>query len=455
MCSNQQLAIEAIGLSKCYRIYNKESDRIRDAIPWKKKQLYREFWALTNTSLTLKKGQTLGVIGRNGSGKSTLLQLICGTLTPTTGQLKVTGRIGALLELGSGFNPEFTGLENVRFNAAVLGLKEREINAKLDSILSFADIGDFIHQPVKHYSSGMVVRLAFAVQANIDPAILVVDEALAVGDELFQKKCFSRLEELKQMGTSILLVSHSCSQINQHCDEVLLLHKGKPQLTGDPHRVTAIYQRLAQSDDAEWKRVIAHEEMEQGSLSQGSKDTSSASTVTSISEPDKAYRKSGNAWLDPELKSNSSMVYPSNGVKITSIKAFTIDGNEINTIAHGSPFDIVVRVEPERDFEEIRIGCFIANQNGGRVTGQCEPKTRRGGIAARKDKNLIVKFKFIGGLWPGYYFIGSGVSEPNSSGVFLHRIIDSSVIHVLDIDFVQPIGNTDLSRGEDGEEKVS
>ena len=158
----------------------------------------------------------------------------------TRSTVDVNGRIGALLELGSGFNPEFSGLENVRLNAAVLGLKERDIESKLDDILDFADIGNYITQPVKLYSSGMVVRLAFAVQAHIEPSILIVDEALAVGDELFQKKCFSRLERLKQQGTSILFVSHSCSQINQHCDEVLLLHKGRYRLSGDPHFVTTM-----------------------------------------------------------------------------------------------------------------------------------------------------------------------------------------------------------------------
>ena len=155
------------------------------------------------------------------------MQIVCGTLSPTAGQVKVNGRIGALLELGSGFNPEFTGIENIKMNALILGLSAKKIADKMDQILEFAGIGDFVNQPVKYYSSGMVVRLAFAVQANIDPSILVVDEALAVGDELFQKKCFARLSELKSKGTSILLVSHSCAQINQHCDRAIMLQDGE------------------------------------------------------------------------------------------------------------------------------------------------------------------------------------------------------------------------------------
>ena len=208
-------------------------------------------------SFQLKRGQTLGVVGRNGSGKSTLLQLICGTLTPTTGRVWVAGRIGALLELGSGFNPEFTGLENVYLNGILLGLTKSEINARLDTILEFAGIGDFIHQPVKTYSSGMAVRLAFSVQAHVQPDLLVVDEALAVGDEMFQKKCYTHLEQLKANGTSILLVTHSCPQILQHCDQALLLSGGELKLMGSPKLITSTYQRLNNAPAHEWGSLLA------------------------------------------------------------------------------------------------------------------------------------------------------------------------------------------------------
>ena len=226
MCSKMMddLAVQVYNLSKCYRTYKHPRDRLLQTL-WgrdrrgKPKRFYSDFWALQELSFKLPRGQTLGVVGRNGSGKSTLLQLLCGTLEPTSGKVQVRGRVGALLELGSGFNPEFTGLENVYFNAAVLGLSKVETDKRLDQILAFADIGDFIHQPVKTYSSGMTVRLAFAVQAHINPDVLVVDEALAVGDELFQKKCYAHLERLKEGGTAVLLVSHSCPAIIQHCDK--------------------------------------------------------------------------------------------------------------------------------------------------------------------------------------------------------------------------------------------
>jgi len=450
MFYDNNLAIEATGLSKCYRLYEKPSDRLKQTMPWQRQPLYQEFWALRNVSLTLPQGQTLGVIGRNGSGKSTLLQLICGTLTPTEGKVRVNGRIGALLELGSGFNPEFTGIENVRLNAAVLGLKEREIDERLNAILAFADIGSFVNQPVKHYSSGMVVRLAFAVQAHIDPAILIVDEALAVGDELFQKKCFARLEQLKQRGTSILLVSHSCSQITQHCDQVLLLHKGKPQLTGEPHRITGIYQRLLQASDREWEDVIGSEIAEHetthrtptksGKETTFSTDRSKESETSPITIP----------WMDHNLKSESCITYPAKGIEIESLTVHSTDGREVNTMRHGEPFDIVVVLKPETSFEAIRIGCFIANQNGGRVTGQCIPRQVGKGISTIKDHKLSLSFYFHGGLWPGYYFIGAGVSTTESSGHFLHRVIDKTVIRIIDSDLIQPIGNTDLRRSVRG-----
>lgn len=238
---SSDIAIKVENLSKCYHIYDQPRDRLLQMLARGRKQYFREFWALKDVSLEIKKGDTVGIIGRNGSGKSTLLQMICGTLNPTSGHVQTNGRIGALLELGSGFNPEFSGRENVYLNGTVLGLSTEEIDNCYDEILSFADIGQFIDQPVKTYSSGMVIRLAFAVQSQIDPSILVVDEALAVGDAKFQAKCFGRLRELKEKGTSILLVTHSGEQIVTHCAKALLLDQGQVQLIGEPRTVVNRY----------------------------------------------------------------------------------------------------------------------------------------------------------------------------------------------------------------------
>lgn len=246
---SSEVAIRVEGLSKCYHVYDKPQDRLKQSLLPRISRVfskpprifYREFWALRDVSFEIPKGQTVGIIGQNGSGKSTLLQMICGTLTPTGGRIDVDGRIGALLELGSGFNPEFSGRDNVFMNAALLGLEKAEIENRFDAIARFADIGRFIDEPVKSYSSGMMVRLAFAVQAQIDPDILIVDEALAVGDAKFQAKCFDRLKQLKESGTSILLVTHSSEQIVTHCDSAILLNQGEVLERGDPKNVVNRY----------------------------------------------------------------------------------------------------------------------------------------------------------------------------------------------------------------------
>lgn len=228
------IAISVRGLCKCYQIYDRPNDRLKQSIFPRlqrlirvaQKQYYRDFWALKDISFEVARGETIGIIGRNGSGKSTLLQLICGTLAPTSGSVKTSGRIAALLELGSGFNPDFTGRENVYLNGSILGLKREEIDRKIDDIFAFADIGDFVDQPIKTYSSGMFVRLAFAAQAHVDPDILIVDEALAVGDSYFVHKCMLRFHSLREQGTTILIVSHDATAIKTLCNRAIWIDQG-------------------------------------------------------------------------------------------------------------------------------------------------------------------------------------------------------------------------------------
>lgn len=260
-----EIAIRVSGLSKCYQIYDNPRDRLKQfvvpklcrAIPALRKffltphsalptsqsdpTFYKEFWALKDVSFEIRKGETVGIIGRNGSGKSTLLQMICGTLFPTNGTVETRGRIAALLELGSGFNPEFTGRENVYLNGAVLGLSKEEIDARFDAIAAFADIGDFIEQPVKTYSSGMFVRLAFAIQANVDPEILIVDEALAVGDAYFVHRCMLRFNELQKSGTTILFVSHDANSVRNLCARAIWLIDGGIREEGNASKVVDAY----------------------------------------------------------------------------------------------------------------------------------------------------------------------------------------------------------------------
>lgn len=246
----ESIAINVDNVSKIYRLYNKPSDRLKEALGFSKKKLYQEHYALNNVSFEVRKGETVGIIGTNGSGKSTILKIITGVLNQTQGNVSIQGRISALLELGAGFNMEYTGIENIYLNGTMMGFSEEEINAKMDDILSFADIGDFVHQPVKTYSSGMFVRLAFAVAINIDPEILIVDEALSVGDVFFQVKCYHKFEEFKKMGKTILFVSHDLGSISKYCDRVILLNKGVKEAEGKPKEIVDLYKQLMAQNDA-------------------------------------------------------------------------------------------------------------------------------------------------------------------------------------------------------------
>jgi lipopolysaccharide transport system ATP-binding protein len=235
-------AIQATQLGKCYHLYAHPRDRLKQFLWRGKRHFYRELWALKGIDLSIAPGEVVGIMGRNGSGKSTLLQLICGTLTPTCGEVRVNGRLAALLELGAGFNPEFTGRENIWMNAAIIGLSQQEIDARIDSMIEFSGIGDFIDQPVKTYSSGMYVRLAFSVAINADPDILVIDEALSVGDGAFARKSFERIMQLRDLGKTILFCSHSLFQIESLCGRALWIDRGKLMAEGETQSVVAAYQ---------------------------------------------------------------------------------------------------------------------------------------------------------------------------------------------------------------------
>ena len=446
MCSESSAAvIQVNNLSKSYRIYNHPRDRLLQSL-WgrdrrcKHKRFYKEFWALQELSFSLARGQTLGVVGRNGSGKSTLLQLICGTLSPSSGSVHVSGRIGALLELGSGFNPEFSGLENVFLNATLLGLTKEEIDTKLDQILAFADIGEFIDQPVKTYSSGMTVRLAFAVQAHIDPDVLVVDEALAVGDEFFQKKCYSHLERLKERGTSVLLVTHSCPQIIQHCDQALLLHKGKARMLGEPARITVTYQRLINANDAEWDAAFT--------------DAATTQLPPTPLPPKSPSLESSGAWFDPNLISQSSEIYPSHGGRITDAWIELQTGEPVNVLPFGEGFVVVFCYSADQALNRVALACHLASHTGQRISGQTLPEEagpHAGGQIEDElpaSSNWQVRFFFRGGLWPGLYFIGGGIlSYAGQERNFVHRVVDYRALRVLEERPIQMIGACSLQSG--------
>ncbi|HEY5995346.1 MAG TPA: ABC transporter ATP-binding protein, partial [Gallionellaceae bacterium] len=255
MCSD--IAIVVKNLTKTYRVFGHPGDRIKQALTFGHMRFHQEFTALQNVSFEIKKGEALGIIGRNGSGKSTLLQLICGILKPTKGEAQVNGRISALLELGTGFNPEFTGRENVYFQGAVMGISREVMERRFDDVVAFADIGEFIDQPVRTYSSGMYVKLAFAVAIHADPDVLIVDEALAVGDALFQAKCFAKFRECKEQGITILFVTHNLDLVTSYCDSAVLLDRGVLVTRGTPKEVVDDYRRVLSLTGARAKKSTA------------------------------------------------------------------------------------------------------------------------------------------------------------------------------------------------------
>ncbi|MEO7343516.1 MAG: polysaccharide ABC transporter ATP-binding protein, partial [Methylotenera sp.] len=370
------IAIRVDSLSKCYHIYDHPQDRLKQSIVPKLRSLvgrnpgcyYREFWALSDVSFEVCRGETVGIIGRNGSGKSTLLQMICGTLEPTTGTVETRGRVAALLELGAGFNPEFTGRENVYMNATVLGLTQDEIQARFEDIAAFADIGDFIEQPVKHYSSGMYARLAFAVAINVDPSILIVDEALAVGDEPFQRKCFARIEEIKRNGGTILFVSHSSSAIVALCDRAILLHGGKRLYMGRPKIAVGWYQKLMNAPEKSEQIALEISHLELSSEAQSAlpaptevgEDTEQRDPSDFVDHNESFLSDSQDeSSFDPNLISQSKVVYESNGATILNPRIESLDKQVVNLLCNGQKYRVCYQVKFERDCENVRFRCMI------------------------------------------------------------------------------------------------
>ena len=241
---NNNIVIDVKNLSKSYKLYEKPVDRLKETLNLRSKSYHRDFYALNNITFQVNKGETIGIIGQNGAGKSTLLKIITGVLSPSSGDVIVNGKISSLLELGTGFNPEFTGIENIYLNGTIMGYSRNEMDDRLPAILDFADIGDFIHQPIKIYSSGMYVRLAFSVAINVEPEVLIVDEALSVGDARFQLKCFKKLDEIRSKGTTILLVTHSIEQIKSFCSRGIVLDKGSAVFVGDINEAVVKYYDL-------------------------------------------------------------------------------------------------------------------------------------------------------------------------------------------------------------------
>lgn len=337
-------AIIVRNLNKSYHLYNKRSDRVKEAFHPFRKKYHTPFSALSDVSLSIQKGETIGIIGRNGSGKSTLLQVICGILNPTSGTVEKDGRISALLELGAGFNPEFTGRENVYINGAIFGLKREEIDARFNDIESFADIGIYIDQPVKSYSSGMYVRLAFAVAVNARPDILIVDEALAVGDTLFQSKCFAKFKEFQKKGVTILFVSHSMDLVTRYCRRAYLLEKGKLLFEGSSKHVVDEYNRLIVNNSI------------QASFENGTHEN-------------KADTDSFREWRGLFKKNPHENRYGNGQAEIIEAGIFTEEGEAAQTLVHGKIYDFKLKARFNGEAENPIFAYTIKDIKGFDISG--------------------------------------------------------------------------------------
>jgi teichoic acid transport system ATP-binding protein len=412
------VAISVNHVSKVYKLYDNPMDRLKESLGLSRKKKYKEHYALNGISFEIKKGETVGIIGTNGSGKSTILKIITGVLNPTSGSVQVDGRISALLELGAGFNMEYTGLENVYLNGTMLGFSKEEIDARLQDILDFADIGEFIHQPVKTYSSGMFVRLAFAVAINIDPEILIVDEALSVGDIFFQSKCFRKFEEFKERGKTILLVSHDLSSISKYCDRVILLNKGNKVSEGSPKVVVD-----------EYKKILANK----------SEGVETETKEEAIDTPDQEVQNEQNGKFS--IKNNWSKSFPLNpefieyGTGKAEILDFLIrdcNGNITNLIEKDTEFEIEMKVKFHDAVSEPIFAYTIKDIRGTDLTGTNTMYENAPVREMHKDDVQEVSFRQKMTLQGGEYMLSLGCTG-YCDGDFevFHRLYDICNLSVM------------------------
>ena len=361
--------------------------------------------ALHDISFEMKRGQTLGIVGRNGSGKSTLLHIITGTMTPTHGKVVTHGRIAALLELGAGFNPELTGRENIKMSASIIGMDKQQIDEALPQILKFADIGDFIDRPLRTYSSGMMVRLGFATAIHTAPDILIIDEALAVGDEAFQRKCFAFLENFKAAGGTILFVSHSASHIIGLCDEAVLLDKGKFITRDHPKAVMNLYHQMLYDRD------------EAGAKSQ----KKSAATTQKIKDD-----------FDPSLISESKISYQENGARILELAVRNLKNQPVNLLKTGASYEIICQVEFSKNHNRVVFGAVVRTIDGRSISAITTRGTDLILESVKKNQIYEIRHRFDCHLLQGTYLINCGVSSLSGEDQnFLHRWVDGAIFKVL------------------------
>lgn len=417
---SSEIAIKVDAISKCYHIYDKPRDRLLQMFARGRKKYFREFWALQKMSFEIRRGETVGIIGRNGSGKSTLLQMICGTLNPTTGSIQTNGRVAALLELGSGFNPEFTGRENVFMNASVLGLTTEETVARFDKIVEFADIGDFVEQPVKTYSSGMMVRLAFAVIAHVNADILIIDEALAVGDAFFTQKCMRFLREFMENGT-VLFVSHDTAAVVNLCSTAILLDSGIIAMSGNPKEVAENYLAKLYEGRQGLVNVVVEEKQ----------------TATSHSDE---YRDCREPLVNKSLFRNDVQIFRFNpgemrgfgigGALVVGVRLFNVSGVPLSWVVGGEDVCLEIRCRANQDLSSPIVGFHFKDRLGQVIFADntfLEYQMKMPYI--RSGENFVARFDFRMPVLPsGDYSISPAIAEGSQEDHVQHHWIHDGLI---------------------------
>ncbi|MBN3872573.1 ABC transporter ATP-binding protein [Nostoc sp. JL33] len=417
----EEIAISLKNISKCYKRYARPVDRLKEILLPSRSHA-QEFWALRDINLEIPKRETLGIIGQNGSGKSTLLQIIAGTLTPTTGEVWVNGRVSALLELGSGFNPEFTGRQNVFFNGQILGLSRDEIEAKFDDIAAFAEIGDFIEHPVKTYSSGMVVRLAFAVVANTEPSILIVDEALAVGDAKFQARCMKRIRQMKEQGVTILFVSHDSGSVKMLCNSAILMNHGKMLEIGEPKEVVNHYIALLSSDN-----------------NQVESENKKSEEMTLVQQNNIELK-------DDFVKNNQESSLHRHGNKLAIIKSvqlIDLKGNKIAKLETGQRFQISVVLQAKAELSDLIVGISIRNLMGLVIYGINTHLLNIKLPELKENQELTILFKIPCYMNRGVYTVTLGIhSEEGLSYDWVDELVVFEVNNAISCDGLVDLRST-------------
>lgn len=422
----QKIAIQVKNLEKIYKLYNKPSDRLKETLGFGRNKKHTEHHALKGINLTIRQGETVGIIGTNGSGKSTILKIITGVLNPTRGEVSVNGRISALLELGAGFNMEYNGIENIYLNGTMIGFSEKEIEEKMNDILEFADIGEYVYQPVKTYSSGMFVRLAFAVAINIDPEILIVDEALSVGDVFFQAKCYHKFEEFKEMGKTIVFVSHDLSSVSKYCDRVVLLNQGTKLGEGSAKEMIDTYKQVLVGQytppEPDQERLVDDEQLRSAAAGKkkDGEDKASEDTYGEAAERGSAGPSAGRIAENPEL-----LEYGSKKAVITEYEIRDNKGTVTSAILKGSKFTIHMKVQMMEELHAPIFAFTIKNVRGTEITGTNTMFEKAFLEPVKAGEVYAVDFTQEMNLQGGDYLLSLGVTgyEEDDFTVY-HRLYD-------------------------------